>query len=100
MMTMVLVSALGAGVSFAFLLSQINPRVYSSEELKEITQLPILGTVSLVFSERQRTERRMELGVFALTLIGLISIYGGLVTLEAMHFNLNDRISSLIEAKS
>ena len=99
-MTMVLVAALGAGVSFAFLLSQINPRFYSGEELKEITQLPVLGTVSLVFSERQRTERRMELSVFALTLIGLISIYGGLVTLEAMHFNLNGRISSLIEAKS
>ena len=63
-------------------------------------QLPVLGTVSLVFSERQRTERRMELGVFALTLIGLIAVYGGLVTLEAMHFNLNDRISRLIEAKS
>lgn len=99
-MTMVLLAALGAGVSFAFLLSQINPRFYSGEELKEITQLPVLGTVSLVFSERQRTERRMELSVFALTLIGLISIYGGLVTLEAMHFNLNGRISSLIEAKS
>ncbi|MBK8961154.1 MAG: chain-length determining protein [Proteobacteria bacterium] len=99
-MTVVLIGALGAGVGFAFLLSQINPRFYSSEELKEITQLPVLGTVSLVFSERQRTERRMELGVFALTLIGLIAVYGGLVTLEAMHFNLGDRVSRLIEAKS
>ena len=100
MMSMVLVAALGAGVALAFLLSQINPRFYSADELKEITQLPILGTVSLVFSERQRTERRMELAVFALMLLGLISIYGSLVTLEALHFNLNARIVSLLEAKA
>ncbi|MCC6710528.1 MAG: chain-length determining protein [Gammaproteobacteria bacterium] len=99
-MTMVLLAALGAGVGLAFLLSQINPRFYSSEELKEITQLPVLGTVSLVFSERQRTERRMELGVFALTLIGLFAVYGALVTLESMHVNLSSHISRLIEAKS
>lgn len=100
LMTMVLIASFGAGIGLAFLLSQINPRFYSSDELKEITQLPILGTVSLVFSERQRTERRMELAVFAVMLIGLIAIYGGLVTLEALHFNLNGRISSLLEAKA
>ena len=100
MMSMVLVASLGAGLGLAFLLSQINPRFYSSDELKEITQLPILGTVSLVFSERQRTERRMELAVFALMLMGLIAIYGGLVTLETLHFNLNARITALLEAKA
>ena len=100
LMTVVMFAAMGAGVGFAFLLSQINPRFYSVEELKEITQLPVLGTVSLVFSERQRTERRMELAVFALTLFGLVSIYGGLVTMELLHFNLNGRITTLIEARS
>ncbi len=100
MMSIVLLAALGAGIGLAFLLSQINPRFYSPDELKEVTQLPILGTVSLVFSERQRTERRMELAVFAFVLLGLIAVYGGLVTLEALHFNLNARILSLIEAKA
>ena len=100
MMSLVLIGALGAGVGLGFLLSQINPRFYSSEELKEITKLPILGTVSLVFSERQRTERRMELAVFSIVLMGLIAIYGGLVTLEALHFNLNSRITAAVEAKA
>jgi polysaccharide chain length determinant protein (PEP-CTERM system associated) len=97
LMSIVLVMALGAGGGLAFLLSQINPRFYSSDELKEITQLPIIGTVSLVFSERQRTERRMEMAVFALVLLGLFSLYGGLVTLEAMQVDLNGRLTGLIE---
>ena len=99
-MSVVLIAALGSGVGLAFLLSQINPRFYSSDELKEITQLPILGTVSLVFSERQRTERRMELAVFAMMLLGLVAVYGSLVTLEALHFNLNSHIGALIKAKA
>jgi len=94
--SMVLIAALGAGAGFAFLLSQINPRFYSSEELKEFTQLPVIGTISLVFNRRQRTERRMELAVFALVLMGLFSLYGSLVTLEAMRFDLNERFTTLI----
>lgn len=97
LMSLVLAGALGAGAALAFLLSQINPRFYSSEELKEFTQLPVIGTVSLVFSQRQRTERRMELAVFAIVLLGLLSVYGGLVTLESLQFDLNGRLQSLME---
>lgn len=99
LMSIVLVASLGVGGGLAFLLSQINPRFYSSEELKEIVQLPILGTVSLIFTQRQRTERRMELIVFALVLLGLLSLYGGLVVLEFMNFDLNSSISRLTEMK-
>jgi polysaccharide chain length determinant protein (PEP-CTERM system associated) len=94
--SIVLFAALGAGAGFSFLLSQINPRFYSSEELKEVTQLPVIGTISLVFNRRQRTERRMELAVFALVLLGLFSLYGGLVTLEALQVDLNERLVNLI----
>ena len=100
LMSIVLVAGLGSGVGLAFLLSQVNPRFYSTEELKEITQLPVLGAISLVFSQRQRTERRMEMAVFAMVLLGLVSIYSGLVTLELLNFNLNAKIGGLLEAKT
>ena len=98
LMSMVLLGGLGAGVGLAFLLSQVNPRFYSTEELKEVTQLPVLGAITLVFSQRQRTERQMELAVFAAVLLGLVSFYGGLVTLELLDFNLNAKISGLLGA--
>lgn len=96
-LSMVLIASLGAGAGLAFLLAQLNPRFYSSDELKEIVKLPIIGTVSLVYSQRQRTERRMELAVFAVMLMVLISAYGGLVTLEVMQYDLNGRLTSLLE---
>ena len=97
LMSMVLFASLGAGAALAVLLSQISPRFYSSDELKEIAQLPVLGTVSLVFSRRQRTERRMELALFGLVFVGLLSLYGGLVTLEAMQFDLNGKITGIMD---
>lgn len=97
LMSLVLGAALGAGAALAFLLSQINPRFYSTEELKEFAQLPVIGAVSLVYSARQRTERRMELAVFSIVFLGLLSIYGGLVTLDSMQIDLNGRLLGLME---
>lgn len=96
LMSIILAASLGAGAGLAFLLSQINPRFYSSDELKEIARLPVIGTVSLVFSQRQRTERRMEMAVFGLVVFGLVGLYGALVGLELMQFDLNGRIMSLM----
>lgn len=96
LLSMVLIAALGAGGALAVLLSQINPRFYSSEELKEVARLPLLGSVSLVFSRRQQTERRMELAMFAVVLVGLFSMYGTLVALDSMQIDLNAKLLNLI----
>lgn len=96
MLSMVLFAALAAGAGLAVLLSQVNPRFYSSEELKEVAQLPLLGTVSLVFSRRQQTERRMELAMFAVVLLGLFSMYGALLALDSMQIDVNAKIVNLI----
>ncbi len=95
-LAMVLFASLGAGGGLAVLLSQVNPRFYSSDELKEITQLPVVGTVSLVFSRRQRTERRMELAMCAVVFTGLLVLFGTLVALESAQFDLNGRLNDLI----
>lgn len=97
LLTMVLAASLGAAGALAFLMSQISPRFYASEELKEVTRLPVLGAVSLVFNRRQRTERRMELAVFATVLLGLLTVYGGLVSLEAAQFDLHAKLKSFME---
>lgn len=96
LLSLVLLASLGAGAALAVLLSQISPRFYSSDELKEVAQLPVLGTVSLVFSRRQRTERRMELAMFALVFLGLLSLYGLLLTLETMQVDVNGKLINLI----
>ncbi|MGR8920793.1 MAG: hypothetical protein ACU85V_14355, partial [Gammaproteobacteria bacterium] len=96
-LSMALGAALAIGGGLAFLLAQLNPRFNASDELKEFTQLPIIGVVSLVSSRRQRTERRMELAVFGAMFMALVSMYGGLVFLELGEYDLHGRVSSVME---
>lgn len=98
LLSLVLILALGAGGGLAVLLAQINPRFSTPEELKEYTHLPIMGVVSLVSNRRQRTERRMELAVFALMLSGLMSLFGTLVVLENAQYDLNGKVTKVVEA--
>jgi hypothetical protein len=96
-LSLVFAAALAMGGGLAFLLAQINPRFNTSEELKEFTLLPVLGTISLVSSRRYRTERRMEMIVFGLVGTGLCVIYGGLVGLEAMQFDMHSHMADLVD---
>jgi polysaccharide chain length determinant protein (PEP-CTERM system associated) len=89
--------SLAAGGGFAFLLAQINPRFNSSDELKEFAKLPVIGSVSLVSGRRYRTERRMELAVYAMVLLGLFGMYGGLVALETLRFDLHSHVVAMVE---
>ena len=92
----VLAAALGIGGVFAFLLTQVTPRFYSTDELREFAQLPVLGVVSMISSGRQKTERMMELAVFGLVFMGLIAVYGALVGLETMQFDIHSKFTSLV----
>lgn len=89
-------AALGAGAALAFVLSQIQQRFYTIEELKEFMQLPLLGAVSYQSSARYRTERRMELAVFLLIFCVLAGVYGGLLTLEAAHVDLHAKLAAVM----
>jgi polysaccharide chain length determinant protein (PEP-CTERM system associated) len=95
-LSLVFFAALAVGGGIAFLLAQINPRFHATDELKEFTRLPVLGAVSMVSSRRQRTERRMELAVFGLVLLGLFAVFGGLMSLEALQFDLHSHLTKLI----
>ncbi|MFT4582925.1 MAG: polysaccharide chain length determinant protein (PEP-CTERM system associated) [Gammaproteobacteria bacterium] len=92
----VLTGALGFGAVLALLLTQITPRFYSSDELKEFAQIPVIGVVTMISSGRQRTERLMEFAVFGVVFLGLIAMYGGLVGMETMQIEIYTKFVSLI----
>ncbi len=75
----VLFLALGAGLGFSFLLSQVRPVVMSGRQMAQLTGLPILGSVSAVVSPAQRTRRAlMVISYFSLFAMLLVS-YGVLM---------------------
>lgn len=78
-----LLLALGGGLFAAFAASQIRPVFFDTKTLREATDLPVLGMVSLIPNEGRRLKERASLQRFLLATGGLILAYGigvGLLT--------------------
>lgn len=84
LLSAVLALGLGAGFGLAFVVSQLRPRVYTRQELRDLTGLPVLGAVTFVRNRWHQSERRMELAVFSLGVFALVAAYIGLVSLHIM----------------
>ncbi|MEL7448577.1 MAG: XrtA system polysaccharide chain length determinant [Pseudomonadota bacterium] len=80
--TVVLLGGLGAGVGFAFLWNQIKPVFNNRQQLRDITGLPVLGSVSVIMTPRQRTLRRVQTSVFAVGFMMLVLSYFGALVIE------------------
>jgi polysaccharide chain length determinant protein (PEP-CTERM system associated) len=81
MMSLVLLAALGAGSGIAFLLSQIRPTFADERRLREISGLPVFGTVVMAWTDEQLAKRRKGLVVFGVSLLSLLSAYGAIMAL-------------------
>lgn len=68
LMPLVGIAALGAGLAITFLISQLKPSFSDGRTLREVTGLPVLGTVSML-STPERRKARMR---------GLLAFGGGL----------------------
>jgi len=98
--SLVFLGSLGVGAGLAVLMSQIRPRFFTTEALKEFAGIPVLGGVSLVQSLKQRTERRMELAFFGLMLLMLVGVYGGLMALPILDIDLHAHVASLLREQA
>lgn len=78
-----LVMAIVAGLGVAFVASQIRPVFFDSKSLRDVTDLPVLGTVSLIPNEARRIKERASLFRFMFATGGLVLSYAiglGLLT--------------------
>ena len=82
LLAVALVVAIGSGLFASFAASQIWPTFFEIGSLREITQLPVLGTVTmLVGDEQKRRERRGLIG-FVAGVVAFLGTYGaGLLAL-------------------
>ena len=76
LMSIVMLIALGAGVAVAFLLSQIRPTFSDEKRLRELSGLPVFGTVVMAWTDGQRSKRRKNLIALLLSFMSLLSAYG------------------------
>ena len=84
LMSMVLLAGIAGGVVLAFLLSQIKPTFTDRRTLRESTGLPILGAVSMIWTDQERKKRKKNLAALAASYAGLLVAYGGIVAALAL----------------
>jgi len=75
-LSLVLLLALGGGVGAAFLISQIRPIITDRAGVADVTEYPILGSVSMVWNEAQTKARRKGMIAWATSIAALVSAYG------------------------
>ena len=96
LMSLVLLGGLAAGIAFAFLLSQLKTVFDGRRSLAEITGLPVLGSVSMVWTPAQLRRRRLELGSFGLAGASLLMAFGGIEALLLLEIDIAGRIKGLL----
>lgn len=71
--------ALAAGIGVAFLLSQVRPTFLSHAELRQVTGLPILGSVSMNWTDMQKIKQRRSIMAFGAGAAMLFLSFGGIL---------------------
>ncbi len=75
-MSIVLLVGLGAGLGMAFLLSQLKSTFDDRVTLRNVTEFPVLGTISMEWTPAQRLRMRVETMVFTVFSLVLLMAYG------------------------
>ena len=70
-------AALVAGLAAALLMSQIRPTFMTQAALREATGFPVLGSVSMNWTDKEIARRRRSLLAFGAASAALILVYGG-----------------------
>lgn len=81
----VLAASLGAGVFTAFAASQLRPVFHRAVDLRDRFELPVLGVVSHVLSDRDARRERVDLLRFTAAAGGLVVVFAaGLTAMSIM----------------
>ncbi|NVK54912.1 MAG: chain-length determining protein [Alteromonadaceae bacterium] len=88
MYTGVMIAAFGLGVGIAFLLSQLSPVLLRANQLDNLSDYPIWGTVSHFNKPQIKKRNRQRLTIFGLSTGVLLAIYIVLVGAEIMNIKL------------
>jgi polysaccharide chain length determinant protein (PEP-CTERM system associated) len=78
----ILVGGLALGLCVSFLIHLLRPTVMSPSQLRQLTGLPVLGSVSLKFNNAKVQKNRKELIIYSVMWSALIVVYSGFMALD------------------
>jgi polysaccharide chain length determinant protein (PEP-CTERM system associated) len=74
--SLVFLAALAAGLGSAFLMSQVRPTFVSQATLREVTGMPVLGSVGMNWTAQQKVKRKQRLYALGTAVLVLFGVYG------------------------
>ncbi len=77
--SLVFLVALVVGVGIAFIISQLRPAFHSQNMLRDVTGMPVLGSIPMIWTIQEKTNRKKRLYGFCLSLLSLVGFYGALM---------------------
>jgi polysaccharide chain length determinant protein (PEP-CTERM system associated) len=77
--SIVFLGSLLAGIGLAFIISQIRPTFHSQMSLREVSGKPILGSIPMIWTDKEKVKRRKRLYAFGLSLLSLLGLYAALM---------------------
>ena len=77
--SLVFAGALVAGLVVALLMSQVRPTFLSQTSLREVTGVPILGSIGMNWTSEQKIKRRRRLYAMGASVLALFGAYGGVM---------------------
>jgi len=93
--SIVLIGGILAGGVFGFVLYQLRPTFDDVGSLKDITGVPVLGSISMVRPREYLRRRRLSLASFGVTFVALIMVYGGILLVQLLDLDVVSNISQL-----
>jgi polysaccharide chain length determinant protein (PEP-CTERM system associated) len=91
-------AAIGAGISLAFLLSQLRPAIYDRRTLKLVSGYPVFGVVSRYWTPELLVKKRIEFSGFITVAVMLGLVYAGVAYVQVVNNELLNEFKSLVEA--
>lgn len=79
--SLVFVLALASGIGGSYLFSQVQPTFMSQSSLRDISGLPILGTVTMNWTEPEKAKRKKRNFIFMLSFAFLVLAYIGTIAI-------------------
>jgi hypothetical protein len=84
--------ALVAGLGVAFLLAQLRPVFFDRRQLAEVSGVPVIGSVNMIWVPQQRFRRRLADLAFILLLLGLLGAFAAVLTVFTLNLDLMSRL--------
>lgn len=92
--SLVFIGALLAGIGTALILSLLKPSFFSTQKVREVSGLPVLGAVSMSHTDALLHKERYDLAGFSLACVSLVIVFSAVIVLELLGKNLHSFLAT------